>query len=1584
MYTAWLMFGDWFKDVYFPDQSNWNRKVVLRQDETGVEYDMYLSVRSLEDRVWVAPIVPLSWKDGSRREHEVKGETVFTMCDLKSGHEIRLIIKPFEKQWLRFTKYCLPRKKLVIGRDERADIRDTGALMTGQHGYLGMTQDGYVRYQDQSSNGTYLNGRKMRGSTARLSFGDVLAFPTGLKIIYLGQCIAVNRTTGSRDCSLEKWRHKESQALERTDCDLPSIYEEYQRTPRMLTPCEVKDVEIEAPLAKQVQPQQPLFLQIGPSMTMVLPMMMGTLVASSGNGMLSSGVVMIGTSSVLAVIWGLVNRRCRKKNDEELEHNRVGMYQRYIAEMESELKDMNEREYRRLIDTYPNAAQCAALPGANSHKLWDRMPLHADFLHVRVGTGSVEMPCTIEVPTEKLSLIDDALRQEPERLKNTYATVNNAPVTIPLRNEAVIGILGGMRAVLFAQGLLMQIAALHSYHDVRIAVLTDESSVSQWNWARWLPHVFTSEDRELRMVAFTPSDVHDVVSYLEEVLTIRKNNASERISQDNEAEGGKDAPPLPHYVIFCTNYSILEDELIIRQLLTNRHGMTLVMLGKDMTGLPKECRVVLNVEGGKGHIHYSEGTNREVDFEYPDRSLVKTFSREMAPLRVQDVAENAAIPTLVSFLDIYGVRRTEDLEVWRMWTENHTYEGLRSVIGYRAGSQPFVLDISDRFHGPHGLIAGTTGSGKSVMLEPYILSLALNYSPRQVQFILIDYKGGGMADSFRELPHVAGIIDNLQGPRVIDRALASLNGEIHRRERIFKEVQINNINDYTRQYGDTPGREMPHLVIIVDEFAELKSEQPEFMGELVSASRVGRSLGIHLILATQKPSNSVSDEIWANSRFHLCLRVQTRQDSMEMLKRPDAAYIKGMGRCFIQIGNDEEFHQVQTSYSGLDYRPDEPRAEEMPHLLNSVGHEVNAAGKVTGKKEKVPSQMDAVLERIYEVAREHDMSSSRQLWLPELPRQIYLRDIDYFKRALYDGVTYPNPIGSIVIPLGMADDVANQRYMPFTVDLTQIRNLIVAGLAGTGKTTLVQSMVYSLCSLYDPERLNIYILSLTSQTLRNLSAFPQVGDLAFDGETLEIKRFLNMLTAEMVRRANLFAAASTDSFVEYNTARIKRGEKPEPAIVIVVDRFAQLREMFASDDYYMGRIQTLLQEGSGRGIHFIVTAMTKSEIPMKLHPCFGGITLQMKEKGDYSECLGRSIPYGMPPIANITGRGMGVLGGKVYEVQYAMGGAAPEHLGEGYAPLQNAAEAPVVRAMEAGEALTDVERAEQIAAYAKAQDDAWQGARPSEIPRLPKDPTWETMFKAQEYKKLQKEPFLLPVGYDMVRGTLATVKTERAPSWMVYGPKRSGVTNFLKLMARVMADRGADVHIIAGTHWSKLAGELGAKLYTTPESVISFLSAFPADYARSRKPLRDAALEKSKAAAARQAAAFKPCCILVDNAERLYADFSQEPYKASQMQMAGLLGEIVEKPYYNFTVIMGVSAGEKTACSNDPLKRLAAQGRAVALGGRVNEFDPCGVGAALGFKAASAALPLGQGYLGANGAVTQIVVPLAERDDEEE
>ena len=240
---------------------------------------------------------------------------------------------------------------------------------------------------------------------------------------------------------------------------------------------------------------------------------------------------------------------------------------------------------------------------------------------------------------------------------------------------------------------------------------------------------------------------------------------------------------------------------------------------------------------------------------------------------------SSKIPESVTFFDMYQIEKPEELHTEKRWKQNHAYRSLAVPLGLRAEDDIVELNLHEKAHGPHGLVAGTTGSGKSEIIQSYILSLALNFSPLEVGFLLIDYKGGGMANLFQNLPHLLGTITNLDKAEST-RAMASIKSELARRERIFSEAKVNNINGYNKKFlnGDV-AEPLPHLFIISDEFAELKKEQPEFMSELVSTARVGRSLGMHLILATQKPSGVVDDQIWSNSHFHLCLKVQNEGDS---------------------------------------------------------------------------------------------------------------------------------------------------------------------------------------------------------------------------------------------------------------------------------------------------------------------------------------------------------------------------------------------------------------------------------------------------------------------------------------------------------------------------------------------------------------------------------------------------------------------------------------------------------------------------------------------------------------------------------
>jgi len=1582
MYSAWLFFEDRFKDVYFPDQKNWTSQIALSQFDTGWNYDAIFPVREFEENVYITLPKSFHWPDDSTlKERKVPVDAYFRIRS-DNGSTISVLFRRIQKDHLRFTKYRVRSKTITVGRAENTDIQDENGLMSALHGYLTYHSGNLIEFTDQSSNGSYLNGRKINKNTVRVQFGDVITFPTGLKLIVLGNRVAVNQSPDMRHIRLEKCPPQVISGEISDPKDLQSVYVQYHRAPRMLQKADTAEIEIEPPLSKQSTGMPPLWQQLGPSMTMVLPMLMGTVVM--GRGGMSSGIIMVGTSSALAVMWALINRNYRKKQSNDAELNRIKLYQTYISEMENTLCEKNDREFQRLVNTYPNVGQCAALAGDTGHRLWDRMPSHPDFLSVRLGIGNVQLPNPIKTQKQKLSIIDDPLRNEPERLNSVYSVINNAPVTVSLRREAVVGILGMGEAVLFAQGLLMQIAALHSYHDVRIAVLTDRTEASQWAWSRWLPHVFANEDREMRMVVSTPSAIHDVMTHIDEVLTMRKNTGGENEDDDS---GEKSASPLPHYIIFCTNSRLLENEPVMRKLLTNKLGMTLVMVAPSLEMLPKECHLVLNAAAKPGVLYTSEGDTRQLDFEYPSRNLLTSFAQQIAPLRVRDAAENAAIPTLVSFLDIYGVRRIEELDIWRMWSENKTYEGLRAVIGYRAGSQPFVLDISEKYHGPHGLVAGTTGSGKSVMLQTYILSLAANYSPEQVQFILIDYKGGGMADAFRDLPHVAGIIDNLQGSRVIDRALASLNGEIHRREVLFKAMGVKDITEYSKQYGDDPAEvKLPHLIIIADEFAELKSDQPEFMKELVSASRVGRSLGIHLILATQKPSASVSDEIWANSRFHLCLRVQTVADSRDMLKRPDAAYIKGTGRCFIQIGNDESFDQIQTSYSGLAYDPNVPRPEETPRLLGEVGQPITIPKKRSGKADdkKPVTQMDAVLTRIGQIASEHGMAHSRQMWLPEMPSHIYFNRMQMFCDNRVRGGKFANPEG-VQFMLGLADDAAHQRYVPFAVNLTQMRNLMIVGLAGAGKTTAVQSIAYSLASQYDPAHLHMYILSLTSQTLGTLSRLPHVGDIAFENDTVEVKRFINMMFEEEERRSELFAKAATDSFVEYNRSQRAKGLKEEPAIVIFVDRYEQLKAMFDNDEATNSRVMSLIREGSGRGIHFIVTALAKNEVPYKLHSFFNGVALQLAERSDYSDVLGKRVPSDMPPIATFPGRAMGLIDGEPYEIQLALAGFEPlSPKVPVFTGLENPERYAIEAALPTGNTLTDVERAAQLTAFADAMAAAWKGERPVEIPRIPDEPTWQKFFTERGFAEAQKTPYDLPVGYDFTKGALKTIDLEDNFSMFVTGPKDSGKTNFLKLVARMFADRGAEVHIIGNPNWAPLAKSIGANLYTSRMEILEYVHKFQEGVFRDeRKPLKAAAAAEGKAALRKQALEFKPYALIIDDAQRFNTDYNDAELGKDLKFLQAFLSQVVAgADHYNIFVFMAVSTANKAYFSQEPLKSLIAQRRGVAFGGKVTECDPLAISSTLpNLAARSKELDAGHGYLIVGKKMTQIVTPLAEDPD---
>ncbi|HNW87243.1 MAG TPA: type VII secretion protein EssC [Candidatus Limiplasma sp.] len=1359
MYCIWLYWEDRYRDILLPEQTGFHTSLLLSSGDTGWQNDVRLSIRCL-DGDWF-----LTMPEGFQCEGESPGELCLGGHLILKNKELTIAVYSTQIEKNELEKYVLPPERTVlIGRNPNCTLRMDSPLVTATHGALTYKAGGWF-YSDTSRNGTFLNHRKVNNGEYRLKVCDELFFAPGLKFVFLGDHIALNHPVQLAIVGLPPWVQSVPEPLPEEQPSVSAITE-IHRAPRMLVRPDDEAIEIDPPISKAPEREQSLFMTIGPSLTMVLPMMMGAMMTSmisNGSNFMLAGLTMIGTSSILAVIWGTASFKRQKKLEKQTEIKRKKIYVSYIKEAERHLRQLYQKEYNRLLNQNPSFQECIDLLDKEKLRFWERQPGHDDFLCVRLGLGEAPLPNEIHISKEPLSLIDDSLRSEPERLVQTYSVIKNAPLSVNLRSEKVVGILGSASAQAIIISMMIQISVLQSYHDVKIAIISDEQNANQWSWARWLPHVFPTEDRNLRMVASQPAAVREVLMHLNEILQMRLTHGEETFSDEDDPK----SQPTPHYVVFCLVPAMLETEAVFNRLALGAPGFTLVVAAPHMEELPKECRLVLSAGQEHSGIYSSVGDVTPLDYDRLNPADAFSFVRRLAPMRVRDSVMGAAIPSVVSFLELYGVRDVKHLNVWRSWNERHAFEGLESTIGLRAGAQPFILDISDKKHGPHGLVAGTTGSGKSVMLQTYILSLATRYHPRDVQFILIDYKGGGMSDAFQGLPHVAGTIDNLQGIRMIRRALASVQGEIRRREAIFKAVGVSNVDDYMRQYQTDPQLEpLSHLIIIIDEFAELKKEQPDFMRELISASRVGRSVGIHLILATQKPGNSVDDEIWSNARFRICLRVQNRSDSLDMLKRPDASYIKGMGRCFVQIGNDEIFEEVQTSWSGATYEPTRSTSLEKPRLLNEVGQPVYVKLDKDDASSKV-TQIAAVLENIRETAAEHQVPPSRRLWLDELPPHLDLLKIEPVSFAHWTANGWPQlPSGTIVAPVGLADDLQNQRRVPVMLDFTRDKNHLVVGLAATGKTTFLQTLTLSLALRYTPEQVQIYALSLTSKTLGTMKNLPHMGDIVYGDDPDDVFRLIHMLTKENERRRGLFAEAATDNYTAFiRSCDTRKQFERVPAIVVLIDGIAQLLEI-VSEDEPKQRLFTLLKEGSSRGLFFVVTALSTSELPSRMLSNFHGVALRLHDRSDYQDVVGKRMPSDMSDILSYAGRGVVALEDDVFEMQTAV--CFPQAV--------------------------DADRAEGIGMLADQMRASWKGKLPKHLPHIAEDATWNLLQSQAEVGGYDTQT-TLAVGYKHIDAEPACADLYKQYAWLIIGPHGSGKTSFLKAVAAAFARKNAEINV---------------------------------------------------------------------------------------------------------------------------------------------------------------------------------------------
>jgi S-DNA-T family DNA segregation ATPase FtsK/SpoIIIE len=1099
-------------------------------------------------------------------------------------------------------QFCSPKHAEIINENGKATVRDLGSV-----------------------NGTFVNGRLLQGERV-LNFGDVI-YIIGLKIVYLGNVLAINNPKGIRTVDDLKLKPINIEASSESDQLIESNVEEtfFLRAPRNLLKLNTEAFSVDKAPAKNTQKRQPIIFTIGPAFTMMIPMVVGAMMMG-GQGSMASGLIMSVGAAGMGAMWALLNIRYQKKEEAETEASRVNTYSEYLAKIAAQIEQRIEYNRSVLQQMLPSSNEVISFAAQTSPRLWEKSANHEDFLSVRLGLGDIPSPNEIVVPKEQVMAVHDPLNDKVDEIKEAMAVLRNVPVDLSLLKNKMVGVVSKKReaALNLSRIITTQLSGLHPYTELRLCCVYPLRESDQWDYFRFLPHTWAPDGR-IRLIANDKNTVGDVMYFLSGVIR-------DRLEKKEAPDKDENARVLPYYVVMVADWSLLENEPIAKYLMnpTQELGITVVFLVDSPDKLPAGCTAIIRDDEAYRGFFSTIGAFPKRDntiYDVVDQDDVNSFARKLSGSRVREMNVSSAVPEILTFLDMYKTGNVEDLGVLRRWLENRTYESMKSMVGYKSGSQPLYLDIHEKYHGPHGLVAGTTGSGKSETLQSYILSLAVNYHPHEIAFILIDYKGGGMAQSFLGLPHLSGVITNLGG-NATNRALLSINAEIKSRQRIFNDYKVKHIDAYIELYRSGAATEpMPHLLIIADEFAELKKEQPEFVRALVSAARVGRSLGVNLILATQKPSGVVDDEIWSNTRFRLCLRVADKQDSSEMLKRPDAAFITGTGRGYFQVGNDEIFEEFQSGWSGAEYEPNIPFTDDKNvkvELINLIGKQGIAKQKKQKKSDNIAkvTQLDAVVKYTEQIAKENNIPAIKQIWMPPLEKTIYLDELPPIAK----------PEGfSLLIPVGLADNPEGQNQYPVAVDFLSNGHLLVCGAGGSGRTTLLQTIIYGLVTGYTPQQVNVYIADFSSRTMAVFASLPHVGGVLFEGDDEKISEVFEHLQQTLARRKSEFSQQGIGSFKEYVT------QKDDcPAIVFFIDNYVAFIESY---EQYEDSLSSLSREAASYGIYIVLSMNNSGELRTRIRQNFScGIGLQMPDRFEYEAVIGDHTE--IVPEGKTSGRGL--------------------------------------------------------------------------------------------------------------------------------------------------------------------------------------------------------------------------------------------------------------------------------------------------------------------------------------------------------
>ena len=960
-------------------------------------------------------------------------------------------------------------------------------------------------------------------------------------------------------------------------------------------------------LAGQRSPQQ---------MIMLLPMMAFSLMSPLMN--------MMATSQKVKQVKQQWKRTDRK-------------YRELLKTLRSQLKEKADEQRQVALLKDPDNTDLEAFIHDRTH-LWERRPDDPDFLDVRVGRGT--HPFSIELQAPELDIAHPMLA-EVQKFQQEFALVKDMPCSVPLTKVKSLGITGPRQVVAdFARGFLCQIAALHSPEDVRILGLFPTSQQQDWVWLKELPHTLplkqskqSKQGKLERLFASGQEEADLLLNMLLEELTQRATKDEGEASAPATATGTQEAP-LPHLVVMVHDYIEARKHPALNSAfkLGEQLGVSVIYLVAQEQAIPSECRGIIRIQD-TGNLHYAAAgyagdTLQNVRPDIMEVAMARSIARALAPLQIAIEGQDAVdIPTNVRLLDLLNIEHADQVNIEHWWS-SPPFGRLRIPMGTGLNGTVWI-DFNDNAHGPHGIIAGTTGAGKSELLSSLIVGLAMTHHPHLVNFVLVDFKGGAAFKPFEKIPHTVGMVSDLSG-RLTERALHALKSELRRREHILAEANAKKIAQYQAMRAQNPAayQPLPNLFIIIDEFAELAKEHPTFMEGLVSVVQKGRSLGVHLILATQKPTGSVNPNIWSNLKFRISLRVASVQDSRDMLGRSEAALLPFSipGRAYFQVGT-EVFELLQSA-----------RISQRARVSNES---VIQAKQASVGAEEVTDQK--VLMDLIEPYTPTIGAELFRPWPDPLPTRINLQEINARRDMLLrvesvaGDVSPQPPYGWLTCPVGLVDLPVEQRQEPLMLDMArQGGHVLVSGASGSGKSVFLRTLITSLAQTHTPAQLHMYLVDYGGQALHVFEKLPHVGGIFGEADSEYIRRLLRKLHGIIEERKNICRDHQIDDFLAYQRRRQEKPSMPElPAVVLVVDKFIEFKQAF---DKEMDLLLTIARFGRTYGVYLVLSADRPISVPSQLMSLIDlRIGLRLVELTDSLVLLGKNDAAHLDPA--IPGRG---------------------------------------------------------------------------------------------------------------------------------------------------------------------------------------------------------------------------------------------------------------------------------------------------------------------------------------------------------